>query len=153
MRTFKEQVQNNSVALISLVVAVTSLGYNTWRNETTEEHRNIRMAAFEVLGELGDLQEVISYFTYYLPDAGDALQRGRTRVEGYGDVLRIRDLMNLMPEPGPGAGETLFQLWNERVNELGSGPQNATARAAEMALSKAVDDTRAAVVEVLTNLE
>ena len=153
MQSFKQQVRNNSVALISLVVAVTSLGYNTWRNETTEQHRNIRMAAFQVLGELGDLQEVISYFTYYLPEAGDSLQRGRTRVEGYGDVLRIRDLMNLMPEPGPAAGEALYQLWNEQVNELGAGPESDTARAAEMVLSEAVDNTRTAVVEVLTDLD
>jgi len=36
---FLEQVRRNSVALISLVVAVTSLSYNTWRNEATEHNR------------------------------------------------------------------------------------------------------------------
>lgn len=32
----KEQLRRNTVAPISLVVAVTSLGYNTWRNEHSE---------------------------------------------------------------------------------------------------------------------
>ena len=44
-----EQLRRNAVALISLVVALSSLGYNTWRNEQTEANRNERQAAFEVL--------------------------------------------------------------------------------------------------------
>ena len=49
MRTFREQLRSNAVALISLTVALSSLGYNTWRNERTEHNRNIRAAAFEIL--------------------------------------------------------------------------------------------------------
>jgi len=33
LSSLKEQIRRNSVALISLAVAVSSLGYNTWRNE------------------------------------------------------------------------------------------------------------------------
>jgi hypothetical protein len=32
-----EQIQRNSVALISLFIAIPGLAYNTWRNELTEE--------------------------------------------------------------------------------------------------------------------
>ena len=53
MATIGKQIHNNAVALISLVIAVSSLAYNTWRNETTEEQRNIRHAAFRVLENLG----------------------------------------------------------------------------------------------------
>ena len=49
-----EQLRRNTVALISLVVAISSLSYNTWRNEATEENRNLRVAAFEILLKLGE---------------------------------------------------------------------------------------------------
>ena len=44
-----EQVRRNLGALISVFIAVSSLSYNTWRNEETEHNRNQRMASFEVL--------------------------------------------------------------------------------------------------------
>jgi hypothetical protein len=49
------QLQRNLIAIISLAFAMTGLAYNTWRNEQTEENRNIREATFEVLVRLGDL--------------------------------------------------------------------------------------------------
>ncbi len=57
MLSFREQIRSNSLALISLAVAFIALGYNTWRNETTESHRNVREASFRVLESLGELQE------------------------------------------------------------------------------------------------
>jgi hypothetical protein len=57
-QTIRQQLRANAVALISLVVALSSLGYNTWRNEQTEENRSVRIAAFEVLKHLGELQLV-----------------------------------------------------------------------------------------------
>jgi hypothetical protein len=50
-----EQLRRHSVALISLVVAVSSLAYNTWRNERTEANRKIRVAGLELLLQLGHL--------------------------------------------------------------------------------------------------
>ena len=58
-RSITEQIRRNAVALISLVVAVTSLGYNTWRNEASEGNRNQRWASFEVLLELGELRQLM----------------------------------------------------------------------------------------------
>ena len=54
MATLREQIRSNSVALISLSVALIALSYNTWRNETTESQRNIRQASFRVLVSLGE---------------------------------------------------------------------------------------------------
>ena len=65
--SIREQIRSNAVALISLVIALSSLGYNTWRNETTESQRNIRHASFRVLETLGSLQEVVDFRYYYLP--------------------------------------------------------------------------------------
>jgi len=42
------QLRNNSLSIISLVIAISALSYNTYRNELTEVNRNIRSAGFEV---------------------------------------------------------------------------------------------------------
>ena len=59
-----DQLRRNAVALISLVIAVSSLSYNTWRNEKTEDNRNQRFAAFEILLKLGELQQVVFHHHY-----------------------------------------------------------------------------------------
>ena len=58
---FWGQVYRHRLALLSLLVALISLGYNTWRNEATEDHRNIREAGFQVLLQLGELQQIVSH--------------------------------------------------------------------------------------------
>ena len=45
----KDQLQRNLVAVISLLIAVSSLHYNTWRNEKTGYNRDQRLASLEVL--------------------------------------------------------------------------------------------------------
>ena len=59
-----DQLKRNTVALVSIIIAVSSLSYNTWRNEKTEENRNQRLASFEVLLKLNELQQVIFYSHY-----------------------------------------------------------------------------------------
>lgn len=156
MASIRQQIRSNSVALISLVIAVSSLGYNTWRNETTEAQRNTRHAAFRVLESLGELQEVVDYRHYYLP-VSEGVAEGESRLRGYGSVGMIRDLMNLMPEPAPEAGQALYSLWHEQVGSLSErgsdGSPSGQARAAERALSQSIAETRDAVVAVLKSLE
>lgn len=57
--SIKKQIQRNSVAIISLIIAISSLSYNTWRNEKTKDNRNQRHAAFEILVKLNELQHLI----------------------------------------------------------------------------------------------
>jgi hypothetical protein len=157
MARIRQQIHDNLVALISLTIAVAALGYNTWRNETTEEQRNIRHAAFRVLENLGELQEVVDDRYYYLSFEELRDREGALRLRGFGGAAMIRDLMNLMPPPGPAAGEELHQLWLENFNvltELGAGGQHsAAAQQAEKELTQAIGDTRAAVLMVLKSLE
>src|SRR5207253_10816482 len=70
MTTVGRQLRDNAVALISLVVALGSLGYNTWRNERTEHNRNVRAAAFELLMRLADLKRVVFLAQYDRDQAG-----------------------------------------------------------------------------------
>ncbi len=73
MNDIPEQIRRNAVALISLAVALTSLGYNAWRNELTEANRNVREAGFIMVQHLDDLQQV-PLFTRFMPSdlRGDA---------------------------------------------------------------------------------
>lgn len=62
-----EQIKRNQLAIISLVVALTALGYNTWRNELTEANHTVRAAGFEMLVHIGELQR-ITYLAHYGKD-------------------------------------------------------------------------------------
>lgn len=157
MSTIRQQLRNNSVALISIFIAVSSLGYNTWRNETTEEQRNIRHAAFRVLEDLGEVQEVVDSRYYYLAFDDQIGSEGELRIRGFGSVAMIRDLMILMPEPGPSAGKALHQLWLERFADLdqldNQGRHTPDAARAERELTDAIRKTRTAVLDVLRELD
>lgn len=148
--TIPEQIRNNAVALISLVIALSSLAYTGWRNETSEEQRNIRYASFQVLTELGELQELVLYNTYFATK--DKPISGRGRVEGYGHLLLVRDLMNLMPEPAPKAGSGLYLVWEQQVDQL-LLEEPDKRQSAEKILSASIDDTQSAVLKVLHMLD
>jgi len=157
MNTIRKQIHNNAVALISICIAISTLAYNTWRNETTEEQRNVRHAAFRVLEELGELQEVVDSRHYYLAFNREIGSEGESRLRGFGSVAMIRDLMMLMPAPGPSAGESLHSIWLERFADLdqldGNRRHTAAATRAESDLSKAIKQTRMAVLGVLNMLD
>jgi hypothetical protein len=122
MRSIREQLRSNAVALISLLVALSSLGYNTWRNERTEHNRNVRTAAFEVLMRAADLQRV-AFLAQYDRDA-----RGGSPRNGWTDVLEIRDLAALVPgSVGPRAAE-LEKAWGENWDGLGKDDETAVNR-------------------------
>ena len=158
MATLRQQLHDNAVALISLIVAVSGLAYNTWRNETTEEQRNVRHAAFRVLENLGELQQVVDTRYYYFQPGQDSEQReGELRISGYGHAAMIHDLMMLMPPPAPSAGEMLDQAWQSFFGALDdrgpAGEPTAGAREAEQKLTEAIREARSAVLLVLNRLD
>lgn len=155
--SIRQQIHRNAVALISLFVAVSTLAYNTWRNETTEEQRNVRHASFRVLENLGGLQQVVDYRYYYLPFEQRTEREGDLRIRGFGNVAMIHDLMMLMPPPAPEAGESLFRLWNQQFGALDQldedGRHSDSAVEAEKKLTEAIILARQAVLRVLRELE
>jgi len=114
VKTLINQLRQHSVALISLVIALSSLGYNTWRNEQTEANRNVRAAGIELLLKLGELDQVV-FFSHYEQDT----ERGNLR-SGWAYVLTIKDLGALMNEPAANSSIDLFNAWNARSSELSS---------------------------------
>ena len=94
--SIKEQFRRNTVALISLVVAITGLSYNTWRNEASEDNRTQRLVAIEVLMKLADLQR-LTWHHHWDKDTED---KGNLRT-GWTLVLVIKDISQILGEPLP----------------------------------------------------
>lgn len=141
MNAFSSQIARHSVALVSLVIALSSLGYNTWRNEQTEDNRNIRTAGMEVLLKLGELDRVV-FFSHYDRDP----VRGNPRL-GWAYVLTIRDLASLMHEPVASSSRDLLEIWDDNWEGLGSD------EAARDEISESIDMTRNDVLQVLAALD
>ena len=155
-RSFLTQIDRHSVALISLVVALIGLGYNTWRNETTEIQRNQRWASFTILQELGELQQIVDHRHYFYSRRErdhPAIEAGSQWVEGWGKVALIRDLTSLLPEPLPGAGERLYTAWNQHAGDLELGPEDAAGSRAEDALTGRIEAAREAVRALLHSMD
>jgi hypothetical protein len=138
--SIRSQLQSNAIALISLVVALGGLGYNTWRNERTEHNRNIRQAAFQQLVALGQLKQLV-YHAHYDHDASSGNPR-----TGWAYVETIQDFGAAMPEPVPMHAMALLNAWRDHWEGLGSSDADADA------IIDALDADRAAVVATLRSL-
>jgi hypothetical protein len=122
MTSLREQIRNNLLAIISLVVAFSALGYNTWRNELTERNRNIRVAGIELISEIGSLQQIIFYARYAEGDP-----RGELRM-GWADMLTIKDLAALMPVEVGRDAENLGSVWEANSAGLIEAETNSAER-------------------------
>ena len=140
--SFLKQVRNNSVALISLFIAISSLGYNTWRNEKTEANRNQRHAAFEILVKLNELQQV-AFFHYYDKDING---KGNPRT-GWTYVLTIQDLSKILYQPTPKSYSRLQKTWEENWQNLETKQKSIDA------ILLAIDNVRVDVLLLLKTLD
>lgn len=136
------QLKRNSVALVSIIIAVSSLSYNTWRNEKTEENRNQRFAAFEVLLKLNELQQVIFHSHY----DKDLLNKGNPRT-GWTYVLTVRDLSRVLHPPLPAAADELLTVWGDNWQGLAEKQANVDFIMAE------IDSIRGETLLLLESLE
>lgn len=151
--TLRSQFKRHSVALISLVVAVVSLGYNTWRNETSELHRNYRQAAFQITSEVNEFQQIVLYRRYFHGREEHMLTPMRdaeTWISGWGKVASIRDLTAILPSPLPERGRALHASWEEHAAKLDG--ESDKAQMAERAIMEDIDQTRDAVIELIEQL-
>jgi len=140
--SFKEQVRRNSVALISLFVAVSSLSYNTWRNERSEYNRNQRVSSFEVLLKLGELQQLV-FHSHYDRDSDD---KGNPRT-GWAIVLTIQDLSTVLESPLPDSAKELVAVWGSQWSQLGDSQDSADA------ILSGIEKVRADTLALLGDLD
>ncbi len=139
--TITNQIRNNLIAIISLFIAITALFYNTWRNEQTEKNRNTRAAAFEVLMELGELQNIINY-SHYLHD-----KKLGNPFLGWGHIALISDLGQLLPNPAPDHVKALTKVWDENWEKIPSD------EAATNNITNEIDHSRESVLTILRQLK
>ena len=138
----KEQVRRNAVALISLVVAITSLSYNTWRNEASENNRTQRLVAIEALLKLGELQQ-LTWHHHYDQDFED---KGNLRT-GWTLVLVIRDICQILEGPLPESTTDLHATWNKNSNNLADSVE------AKDAIIDSIEAVRADALALLQELD
>jgi hypothetical protein len=139
--TIGASVRRNAVALISLCVALTGMAYNTWRNQTTEAHRNVREASFKLLEQSGELQQVMQR-RYY---GGDHSQMNW--IEGWGTVTLIRDMAPLVSPAVEARAEAVFRTWKERATELETGEGDSAQH-----IETAIDDLNSEIRKELVAL-
>lgn len=106
-----EQLRRNTVALVSIVIAVSRLSYNTWRDEETEDNRNVRSAAFDILLKPGELQQVVFGNHYDKDDA--VVLNPRT---GWAYVLTIGDLLRVSSVTMPAEADDLYDVWKNNCH-------------------------------------
>ncbi len=140
--SFKEQVRRNMVALISLVVAITSLSYNSWRNEQSEYNRTQRLVAIDALMKLGELQQLV-YHNHYDRDTTD---KGNPRT-GWTLVLIIRDITTILDAPLPQASESLRATWEAHWADLGDSTE------AKDAIEESIQSLRGDLLAMLSALD
>ena len=112
IKSIYSQLRANIVAITSVIVALTGMAYNTYRNEKTEINHNVRAAAFETLKNLGETQILINY-AHFKKDR----DRGDTRL-GWGRMTLIHDMAQVLPPPGPEEADQLLTAWRENVDTL-----------------------------------
>ena len=138
----KEQLRRNAVALISLVVALASLGYNTWRNESSEANRTQRLVALEVLMRLGELQQ-ITWHHHYDRDFDD---KGNLRT-GWTKVIVIRDISQILDGRTPESTLALYTVWSGNYDELD------TSTEAKDNIEHAIESVRTDALDLLRALD
>ena len=140
--SFREQIRRNLGALISLAVAITSLAYNSWRNEQSEYNRTQRAVAVETLLLLGQFQDNL-YRNHYDRDIED---EGNPRT-GWTLVLTIRDITSVLDTPIPASAEALRATWEVNFKDLGR------STAAKDAIEDGIEALRNEILVMLRALD
>jgi hypothetical protein len=138
---WRDVLTRHGVAFVSLFIALSGLAYNTWRNETTESHRNVRQAAFVVFEQLGQLQQVVDQRFY------GGKQTPVNRIAGWGKVTLVRDMAMLVSPATSRRAGMLFATWQAQLDEMDSGNP-----AAEREISNAIAAVREQVLRDLESL-
>ena len=147
MENVRRTIRENLVAITSLVVALSALGYNTWRNERTERNRNVRVAGIEMLKEIGSLQEIVSQVSSGDEDPGGEPRDSRVQLRmGWVDVWTLNDLASVMPVDVAREARELEAAWEADVEAL------PTSDASSRQINAAIEDLRQATLASLRAL-
>jgi len=135
------QLKNNAVAIASIFIALSGFAYTTWRDETSEANRNFRVAAFESLKQLNELQ-LITNAAHYKMDKmqGDPIL-------GWSRVVMFDDLAVLLPPPAVQDATKLHATWESNWEGLGHDQDHADI------ITDAITQSREHIAETLKRLK
>lgn len=136
-RGWVKQLLKHSVAVVSLITAIVGLSYNSWQANQNEINQNMRIAAFEVLKNLGELQTVVNYAHF----SGDKL-RGNP-IEGWKHVTMVRDLSHLLKSSAKKESQYLYDAWQKDWEQIETNQQ------IEKHISEQIAKTREAVLSTI----
>lgn len=136
-----KQLIAHSVAVVSLITAIAGLSYNAWQANQNEINQNMRIAAFEVLKNLGELQTVVNYAHF----SGDK-SRGNP-IEGWKHVTMVRDLSHLLKPAAKAESQVLYNAWQANWEQIELNP------IIEEQISSQITKTRQTVLSTIDALE
>lgn len=136
-----DQVRRNAVAIISLVVALSGLGYNTWRNEASEANKNIRESGFFMMKELTQLQEVVLYARYDQEDERADIKTG------WAHVLAVKDMSYTMPDNVQQSALNLSEVWSNNASGLTANDADSYQR-----IDQSIDAIKQQIVLAISDL-
>ncbi len=140
MENLRTQFKNNKIHFFSVLIIFAAFCFTLWRSEISEKNQNLRMAGFEILKNLGQLQIVVNY-AYFQSDN----MLGNPYL-GWGYVALASDLSQLMPKPVPETIQKLVEIWREEANLL-----NTSEEAADL-VSRQIDASRESVLKSIRSL-
>jgi len=136
-----KQIRVNILAIISLVVALSTLSYNTYRNELTEDNRNIRHAGFELLMNLNKLQLLIDN-THYRPESV-----AENPIIGWSYVLYINNMSELISSDATEKSAILLEVWSTQWSVL------RNSKVSNEKITDSLTSLRGSVMESMKRLE
>lgn len=136
-RGWVQQLVKHSVAVVSLITAITGLTYNSWQANQNEINQNMRIAAFEVLKNLGELQTVVNYAHF-----SEDTVKGNP-IEGWKHVTMVRDLSHLLKPKAKKESQVLYDAWKKDWEKVNNNKQS------EKQMSQQIAKTREAVLSTI----
>ncbi len=137
----KAVLKQNLLAIISLLVAFSALAYNSWRNELTEQNRNIRFAGFEIIQGIGELERI----TYLIHFDKETIRNSPR--DGWAVVLVLKDLSQLMSSKVAVKAQRLLDVWRAQWEGLGENDESVRE------IDAAIEALRVETLEVIRLLE
>ncbi|MCO7225603.1 hypothetical protein [Pleionea sp. CnH1-48] len=127
-------------AIFSIFFALVGFSYNVWRLEITEENNNVRTACFEMLEELGELEQVV-FFAHYDKDIIEGSPR-----HGWVRVGLINDLSVVSTPEIQQKASALKDVWQKNWESM------VESRQAVDNITESIDELRSEIKKTLKTL-
>lgn len=105
------------ISVLSFVFAFVGFSYNVWRTEKTESNNNVREAAFGMLQELANLEQLV-YAIHY----DHSTEEGTPR-KGWVKIGLIQDMSMLVAPTVEKKAVQLKEAWAKKWSQLAEDKQ------------------------------